>query len=269
MRRDENFGAASRRKASIRARPSLLGQLAFDGMRKHLRKDFQQIDHIDLHVPEMRRKGEKLEFVATGQIPWQTLPPDAHHNWLVPEKADEYRDFLAHGRDVSIFIPMASRPIAMTLFTIGTAKSSSNACNSSLPAGAEVYRHKAERRANWPDHIKWSETLKNAALRGETLKLDIAKIVRALYRPQRLCHRAVPRALCRPSITREDVFHYLYALLHHPVYRERFAANLKRELPRIPFAPDFHAFAQAGRELARLHVDRIPPRLAPPDHRKR
>jgi len=58
-----------------------------------------------------------------------------------------------------------------------------------------------------------------------------------------------------PSITREDVFHYLYALLHHPAYRERFAANLKRELPRIPFAPDFRVFAEAGRELARLHVD--------------
>ena len=58
-----------------------------------------------------------------------------------------------------------------------------------------------------------------------------------------------------PSITREDVFHYLYALLHHPAYRERFAANLKRELPRIPFAPDFRVLAEAGKELARLHVD--------------
>jgi predicted helicase len=57
------------------------------------------------------------------------------------------------------------------------------------------------------------------------------------------------------SITKEDVFHYIYALLHHPEYRERYAANLKRELPRIPFAPDFRAFADAGRELARLHVD--------------
>jgi predicted helicase len=39
-----------------------------------------------------------------------------------------------------------------------------------------------------------------------------------------------------------------------PGYRERYAANLKRELPRIPFAPDFAAFAKAGKELARLHV---------------
>ena len=34
--------------------------------------------------------------------------------------------------------------------------------------------------------------------------------------------------------------------LHHPGYREKFADNLKRELPRIPFAPDFRAFAKAG-----------------------
>jgi predicted helicase len=57
------------------------------------------------------------------------------------------------------------------------------------------------------------------------------------------------------SITKEAIFHYIYALLHHPEYRERYAANLKRELPRIPYAPDFHAFAAAGRELARLHVE--------------
>ena len=57
------------------------------------------------------------------------------------------------------------------------------------------------------------------------------------------------------SIGKEDIFNYIYALLHHPGYRERYAANLKRELPRIPFAADFHAFAAAGRELAHLHVD--------------
>jgi len=56
------------------------------------------------------------------------------------------------------------------------------------------------------------------------------------------------------SITKWDIFHYVYALLHHPVYRERYAANLKRELPRIPFAPDFRAFADAGARLAEIHV---------------
>jgi predicted helicase len=59
------------------------------------------------------------------------------------------------------------------------------------------------------------------------------------------------------TITREQIFHYVYAVLHHPDYRARYAENLKRELPRIPLtgtAKDFHAFATAGRKLADLHV---------------
>jgi predicted helicase len=57
------------------------------------------------------------------------------------------------------------------------------------------------------------------------------------------------------SITKWDIFHYVYALLHHPLYRERYAANLKRELPRIPLAPDFLAFANIGKRLAEIHVN--------------
>jgi len=56
------------------------------------------------------------------------------------------------------------------------------------------------------------------------------------------------------TITKWDIFHYVYGLLHHPLYRERYQANLKRELPRIPFAPDFRAFATAGARLAHIHV---------------
>jgi len=37
-----------------------------------------------------------------------------------------------------------------------------------------------------------------------------------------------------PDVTKRDIFHYVYALLHHPDYRERYKENLKRELPRIP-----------------------------------
>ena len=56
------------------------------------------------------------------------------------------------------------------------------------------------------------------------------------------------------AITKWDIFHYVYGLLHHPAYRERYQANLKRELPRIPFAPEFRPFADAGARLARIHV---------------
>jgi predicted helicase len=43
-----------------------------------------------------------------------------------------------------------------------------------------------------------------------------------------------------PSITKWDIFHYVYAVLHHPEYRQRYAANLRRELPRIPFVSACH-----------------------------
>ena len=56
------------------------------------------------------------------------------------------------------------------------------------------------------------------------------------------------------TISKWEIFHYVYGLLHHPAYRERYQANLKRELPRIPFAPDFRAFAAAGARLAQIHV---------------
>src|SRR5712692_9627717 len=39
-----------------------------------------------------------------------------------------------------------------------------------------------------------------------------------------------------PSITKGDIFQYIYAVLHHPDYSERYAANLRRELPPIPIA---------------------------------
>lgn len=57
------------------------------------------------------------------------------------------------------------------------------------------------------------------------------------------------------SITKEDIFYYVYGVLHSPEYRERYAADLKKVLPRIPYAPDFKAFSQAGRELADLHLN--------------
>lgn len=57
------------------------------------------------------------------------------------------------------------------------------------------------------------------------------------------------------ELTKLDVFFYVYGILHSPEYRSRFAANLKKELPRIPLAADFWAFSEAGRRLAELHVN--------------
>ncbi len=56
------------------------------------------------------------------------------------------------------------------------------------------------------------------------------------------------------KITKWDIFHYIYALLHHPTYREQYQANLKRDLPHIPFVTAFWEFVEAGRRLADIHV---------------
>ncbi len=60
------------------------------------------------------------------------------------------------------------------------------------------------------------------------------------------------------AISKQDLFYYVYGILHSPDYRERYADNLSKELPRIPrvrTAADFWAFSKAGRELAALHLN--------------
>ena len=57
------------------------------------------------------------------------------------------------------------------------------------------------------------------------------------------------------TITKWDIFHYTYGLLHQPEYREMYQENLKRDLPHIPFAEDFWGFAKAGARLAELHIN--------------
>lgn len=56
------------------------------------------------------------------------------------------------------------------------------------------------------------------------------------------------------KVTKDAIFHYCYAVLHDPVYREKYAQNLKREFPRIPFYPNFWQWAGWGRELMDLHI---------------
>ena len=55
-------------------------------------------------------------------------------------------------------------------------------------------------------------------------------------------------------ITKYDIFHYIYAVLHHPVYIRKYTANLRQQLPRIPMISDFYKLSVAGANLARLHL---------------
>ena len=56
------------------------------------------------------------------------------------------------------------------------------------------------------------------------------------------------------KISKWDIFYYIYGILHHPDYRERYQANLKRDLPHLPYTPDFWRFAKTGQQLGEIHV---------------
>lgn len=66
------------------------------------------------------------------------------------------------------------------------------------------------------------------------------------------------------NVSKEDIFYYVYGFLHSPEYREMFASDLKKMLPRLPLVEDvkdFWAFSKAGRKLAELHInyENVPP----------
>ncbi len=64
---------------------------------------------------------------------------------------------------------------------------------------------------------------------------------------------AIENKAARP-ITKDGIFHYVYGALHDPIYREKYAQNLKREFPRIPFYTDFWRWAEWDEKLMVLHT---------------
>ncbi len=68
-------------------------------------------------------------------------------------------------------------------------------------------------------------------------------------------HYSVGTHRCVFEIQREDIFHYVYGVLHNPAYRKKYELNLKREFPRIPFYNDFWFWSEKGKELMSLHLN--------------
>jgi predicted helicase len=66
-------------------------------------------------------------------------------------------------------------------------------------------------------------------------------------------YRTRPNRKAR-EVTKDAIFAYVYAVLHDPVYREKYALNLKREFPRLPFYADFWQWADWGKALMDLHI---------------
>ena len=57
------------------------------------------------------------------------------------------------------------------------------------------------------------------------------------------------------KIKKEDIFNYIYAVLHNPEYRKKYEINLKREFPRIPFYENFKKWCNRGKRLMELHIN--------------
>jgi predicted helicase len=67
-------------------------------------------------------------------------------------------------------------------------------------------------------------------------------------------HKAYGKTPDGRGLSKDAIFHYVYGVLHDPVYRETYAQNLKREFPRIPLHPAFWQWADRGEKLMALHI---------------
>lgn len=86
---------------------------------------------------------------------------------------------------------------------------------------------------------------------------DVGEVIAGYRRTDNITDEALKRfqaAHPDEDVTKDDIFFYVYGLLHSPVYRGTYAADLKKMLPRIPMVNDFHGYARAGKTLADLHL---------------
>lgn len=98
----------------------------------------------------------------------------------------------------------------------------------------------------------------NEYIRHDAITDEALRVFRSVYPQAFRAHNKFPARAKKDGgidLNKEDIFFYIYGVLHSPEYSERFDANLKKELPRIPFAEDFKTFCLAGRKLADLHLN--------------
>ncbi|WP_284304484.1 type ISP restriction/modification enzyme [Mobilicoccus caccae] len=96
-----------------------------------------------------------------------------------------------------------------------------------------------------------------AMLSFDVADADDANVVDGYRRVDNVTDEALKkfRAAYGDRVTKDDIFDYCYGLLHSQDYREMYAADLKKMLPRIPLVIDPWPYVKAGRELAKLHLD--------------
>lgn len=106
---------------------------------------------------------------------------------------------------------------------------------------------------------RWSYEPGPKRAESETLFDETGELVDGYRRVDNITNHALStfRTAFGQDVSKDDIFHYVYGVLHSPQYRARFEADLKKALPRIPLAAtpeDFREFTRAGADLMELHI---------------
>ena len=175
------------------------------------------------------------------------FPTPAHPNLCITISTDYRKEFTALATNL---LPDLSTVATAQVFSLYTWEPISSASNNEL----DLFSLDTEEETTQADEAACTSALDFTRPIGEQIPVllngyrrvdNITDATLTAYR----AHYA------DAAISKEDIFFYVYALLHHPEYRERYEADLKKMLPHIPKVKAFAQYAAVGRNLARLHVN--------------
>ena len=175
------------------------------------------------------------------------FPTPAHPNLCITISTDYRKEFTALATNL---LPDLSTVATAQVFSLYTWEPISSASNNEL----DLFSLDTEEETTQADEAACNSALDFTRPIGEQIPVllngyrrvdNITDATLTAYR----AHYA------DAAISKEDIFFYVYALLHHPEYRERYEADLKKMLPHIPKVKGFAQYAAVGRNLARLHVN--------------
>jgi predicted helicase len=109
-----------------------------------------------------------------------------------------------------------------------------------------------------PFNLLVSDTIPNSHINGDALCLPLCRYDKDGKRQDNITDWALAefqKQYKDANISKEDIFHYVYGVLHNPAYRLKYEQNLKRSLPRIPYYEDFGQWAKWGKALMDLHLN--------------
>jgi len=232
----------------------------------------QVVEYIEAKKENLYLKAEDFIDTDAQKISWSSsLIPNVERGNIAdfqPEKIllSTYRPFFKQylyfgdkmihrrGQMQEFFPTPAIKNLIICISGIGASKNFSILITDCIPDIQLQFNGQCFPLYYYEESQKSSPTLFDAGSENEFIRRDgVSDFI--LERAQKMYGNRV---------TKEDIFYYVYGILHSPEYRTRFANDLKKMLPRIPLVDElreFWLFSKAGRELAELHInyETVPP----------